>query len=381
MRSGGGNSQRRPEGRNLPGGNKGKDNLNPNGDKPDTSNGANGKSDKLNEEQQPEETDNSGGPGIASPKWVYYRFVGLFRSIKPVRGSYLIDKKFNLQGLMARPSWRYMFGLTDKANVPFKIASGLASPDQSIYSDSYTLDSGFQPGHGLDISTGYSFRKTNTHSSTDPIMTKSTTFPNLTVNLSGLEKIFLFQKFSTSVGLQSGYSRKVDLNGRADTGELYKRDTAKQYSPLAAVSINFKNNIRATIRYDMARTISQNLRKEGQTNRDVNTSDNTFKVSFSYSLTAPQGLKLPLLKRVKFNSQLSLNLDVTVKNATTQSVSNGLKSIDANTSEFIVEPRLSYQFSKAITGGVQARWDDANDKIQKRKHHIRELGITAEIKF
>jgi hypothetical protein len=368
----------------------------PNGNKGDSSNvGSPSGRDKINRNRQPgnlggkagksNQQDNnkeeSNGPGFGSPKWIFGRFVNLFRSIKPIRGSYLTDKKFNTQGLLWRPSWRYMFGITQNVGVPIKSSNGIARPNQSIFSDTYTLDSGLQPWHGIDVTSGYSLRKTVTTSSTDPVLSNSVTFPDVTVNISGLEKWPLFHKFTSSVGLQSGFSKKVDENGRADTGELYTRATAKQFAPLAAFSLAFKNSIRTSIRYDLALGLSENLRQEGQTNRNVNSTDGTFKISFSYSFTAPQGIKLPLLKMVKFNSQLSMNIDITIKNSKSQSISNGKKSIDAQRSEFMVEPRLTYQFSKAISGGVNATWDDSNDKIQQRKHHIRELGITAEIKF
>jgi hypothetical protein len=140
--------------------------------------------------------------------------------------------------------------------------------------------------------------------------------------------------------------------------------------------------VRATIRYDKGKTFSQNLREEGgQSQRDSEISRNMLKFSFQYSLTAPKGLKIPLFKRVKFNSQLSLNLDITLAGNKTQSFSGGIKSVDADKRQMTVEPRLTYQFSRAITGSIRAKWDDSNDKILKRKHHVRELGLSAEIRF
>ncbi len=321
------------------------------------------------------------GPGIGSPSWMLQRFAGFFRAIKPVKASFMKDRKLTLQGLLGRPSWQYMFGLINDPNVRSKATSGLAGQNQSVFSDDYQLDSGLQPGHGLDINSGYSMRKTKTLSSNTPTFTKSVTFPDIQVNLSGLEKLSLFKKVSNGVTLQTSYSKKVDNNGDASTGELYKRDTGKQWAPLAAISINFLNNVRSSLRYDLIRNISQNLRSEGMTIRDTYGTDKSIKLSFNYSFSAPKGLKLPLLKRVKFNSQLSISLDITLKNSTSESVSGGSRSMDVNRSQTVVEPRINYQFSKAITGGLRARWDDSNDKIQKRKHHIRELGINAEIRF
>jgi cell surface protein SprA len=337
--------------------------------------------DKENDEEPKETKKPRVGPAIGSPGWVYNKFTGFFNSIKPVRGSYLKDKKLGVNGLIDRPRWEYMFGLTERHNSRIKSTTSLGSQNQSVYTDTYDFDSGLAPGHGLDITTGYTLRKSTTRSSTEPLGATSTTFPDISVNLSGLEKLIIFKKFSSTVGLQTTYSKKVDETKQADTGVKYKRDTSKQWSPLAALNINLKNSVKVTVRYDMARTISLNLKPEGQTKRDTYTFDNTFKISFSYSFAAPKGMKLPLLKRIKFNSQLSMNLDITVKDTRTESISDGVKSVDAKKSSLIVEPRMNYQFSRSISGGIRARWDDSNDKIQNRKHHIRELGITAEIRF
>jgi hypothetical protein len=355
------------------------------GQNPDLNKGDDkGKPDKAEPDKEQSKTDDQDtipkGSGIGFPRWTLRQFANFFRSIKPIRASYQNDKKFTTQGLRERPGWQYQFGLAENPRVPVKTLTGLGN-NQTVFSDNYLVDTGLQPGHGLDITTGYTLRKTVTYSSNEPVSAKSVTFPDVTITLSGLEKIPLFSKFSSSVGLQSSYNNKVDENGRADTGELYKRDTAKQWAPLAAITINLKNNVRTTLRYDKTTNISQNLKSEGQSNRDTQGSDNAIKLSLTYSLTAPQGLKLPLLKRIKFNSQLSMNLDITIRSSKSESTTSGVKSIDSQKSQMTIEPHLNYQFSRSITGGIRGRWDDSNDKISKRKHHIRELGLTAEIRF
>jgi hypothetical protein len=42
---------------------------------------------------------------------------------------------------------------------------------------------------------------------------------------------------------------------------------------------------------------------------------------------------------------------------------------------------MTYRFSAKVTGGLNAKWSDANDKIQQRKRHVRELGIWTELRF
>jgi cell surface protein SprA len=330
--------------------------------------------------QQPDEQTN-GGPSFGSPKWVWRRFIGLLRTIQPIRGSYTKDRKLNLRGLTARPSWQYLFGFAENPNVPIKNTTGLSGPSQSVYSDDYELNSGLQPGRGLTINGGYSLRNSITRSSNDPTYAKSISFPDLSISLQGLEKIFIFRKFASSVSLTSAYTKKTDDNGRADTHLLLTRNISKQWAPLAGLAFNFPGNLKASVTYNLSKVSTVNTGGNGLSNRNTFAKENSIKFSFNYSFTAPQGMKLPLLKRIKFNSQLTMSLDITLNNTKTEAVTGDISSISANTSHIVIEPRLTYQFSRAITGGLHARWDDSSDKILNRKHHIRELGINAEIRF
>jgi hypothetical protein len=72
---------------------------------------------------------------------------------------------------------------------------------------------------------------------------------------------------------------------------------------------------------------------------------------------------------------------VEIRNAKRESLLGGVKSKDTDSRDLKVQPRLTYQFSRSITGGIRALWSDTNDKVQQRKHHIRELGLTTEIRF
>lgn len=317
-----------------------------------------------------------------SPLTIFKSIFKSLKTIKPIRASVQKDKKLTKRGFLERPSWDYIFGFADKPHAATKTTGGLAGVDNTILTDTYMLDTGLQPFSSLDISTSYNQRiSVNRRGSTDPTKTKSVTFPSLTVNLSGFEKILFFKSFTRTVGWQFSYSKKVDETGNADTAELYTRETEKRYSPLLSLNFTLSNNIRGTIRYDKSNTLSKNLRSAGQSDRQTNRKDNTLKINFSYSFSAPKGLKLPILKMVKFNSQLSITLDVIISNSKSESVTSGRQSIDSNQKNTSVEPKLSYQFSRAITGGVRARWSDSNDKIQQRKHHVRELGIWTEIRF
>jgi len=306
-----------------------------------------------------------------------------FKTVKPIRAVVQKDRKLSKRGFIERPSWKYYFGFADNPRARIKsTGGGYSNTDNTIITDTYNFDSGLQPFSGLDISTAYNYRSAvNRRGSVEPTRTKSVTFPDLTVNITGIEKISFFKALARNIGWQFGYTKKVDESSNADTGEMFTRDTEKRYAPLANITLGFTQNLRASVRYESSSKNSKNLRTSGQNDRQVDRSDNSLKFNITYSFTAPQGLKIPLLKSVKFNSQLSITLDITISNSKSETLTNGRRTVDINQKNTTIEPKLSYQFSRAITGGLRARWNDSDDKIQQRKHHIRELGIWTEIKF
>ncbi len=317
-----------------------------------------------------------------SPLSVMKNIFGALKTIKPIRASAQKDRRLSKRGFLERPFWQYRYGFADNPRAATKSTGGLVGSDNTLLTDTYMLDTGLQPFGGLEITTSYNFRKSiNRRGATEPTVTKSVTFPGLTFNLSGIEKIAFLKSFARSIGWQTSYSKKVDETGNADTGEIYTRETEKRLAPLVNLTLNFSGNVRGSVRYDKTNTFSKNLKNVGQSDRQVERNDGNLKFNLTYTFSAPQGLKLPLLKKVKFNSQLSISLDLSIASSKAESITSGRKSVDLHQGNISVEPKFSYQFSKAITGGLRARWNDSNDKIQRRKHHVRELGIWTEIRF
>ena len=318
---------------------------------------------------------------IPNPLAPIRKVFSILGTLKPVTVGLSTDKTLNRSGLYERPSWKYTFGFADNPNVRRKEYSGFASRDQITYTQDYSFSSGITPLKILDVNSSYKLRNTVTRGTNEPTRTKSTEFPRFDANLSGLEKLPLLKSITRTVGLQTVYARKIDITGNADTGELKSRSTNDSFSPLVGLNLNLNKGIRATVRYEYSTRKNENLRQEGGNQRIDYGQDRAFKASISYTLTAPQGLKIPIFGKVKFDSQLTMSLDVGKKYRKTWFVIQGTKSVDVNSVETSIEPKASYRFSAKITGGLNARWVDSRDTVQKRNRHIRELGIWTELRF
>ncbi len=325
--------------------------------------------------------DNNGQPSKGSPKWILKKMVGALSMIQPIQANYQKNKDLSLRGLVNRPSMAYIFGFSQNPHALVKDTPNLQLPNQSTTSNNIEISSGLQPFTSLSVTTGYQYKYTVTRSSNEPLFDKSATFPDLNFTLNGLEKLSFLTKLSSSVNLQTAFQKIVTTKGQADTKEVRNRETVKNFYPLMSLKFIFKNNVSASIRYDRKTGKTENLRGEGQSKVNTENSDNTLKISFSYSLSAPKGIKLPLLKKIKFDSQLSMALDITIRNTIAENLVESVRTPTSKTVDLTIEPKLSYQFSRAITGGLNGAWTDTNNKITQRKHHIRRLGIWTEIRF
>ncbi|HVP06887.1 MAG TPA: hypothetical protein VMS71_03520, partial [Candidatus Acidoferrum sp.] len=133
-------------------------------------------------------------------------------------------------------------------------------------------------------------------------------------------------------------------------------------------------------------TGSSNDKRYSPTNGELQTETRTFKKSWAittrYSFTAPGGIAIPLFGKLKFSSVMTIDLSIR-KNVNTGDSRTPGQPFVSNTdkSDFTVTPVIGYQFSQQLKGGLTALWQDTNDNWAKRKSHVRQLQIWAEIRF
>ncbi|MBD3169349.1 MAG: cell surface protein SprA [candidate division Zixibacteria bacterium] len=329
-----------------------------------------------------DEEEESGGPMLGSPVWLWHRFVGLFRSLDPLRGNFSRSKNFARSGLTGDPSYMYKFGFTEDPGVETKQVENVGQRDSKTITDSYSLRSGISPIKMLNIDGGYTKRIVTKRTSTEPNRATSVTFPDIDVNFTGLERIGFLKKIASSSSISSGYSEKEDLSENPDTGEKIKKDITKSYDPLFNWSLNWKNGIRTSIRMNTSKSTSEDLRESGTSNNKRRSSNQSITVSFNYSFKAPKGIKLPFLSRIKFDSNMNIGLNISKSTDKSETSKQGLPyNVDSHKENFNFNINGSYSFSSTISGGLKIGWTDSKDLKLQKTHHTRELSIWAEIHF
>ncbi len=321
-----------------------------------------------------------GSPG---PVEKFFGFIfGLPGKINPINFSWSKDKSFRKSGLLERPSLAYQFGFSDDPGAILIADPLLANGDGGTYGVSYGLRSGAQIAKGTDLGFGYSVRYGEARSTTEPTYSKSKSFPDLTFSWSGLEKFKYLKKWITSAAYQFSYANKVDEGGNLRTHEQYTRASGSSFSPLVGLNLKWKTGISSNLRVDKTYSTSHDLRSAGGTQAVTKNQNLGITVSSSYAFKAPQGIKFLFLKKIKFESNLALGLDISQRAVLTKTSVQGKEfNITQNTTELSIAPRASYNFSSQINGGLVARWVDQHNKKDGTKQHSRELSFWIELKF
>lgn len=280
---------------------------------------------------------------------------------------------------MGRPILSYRLGLTDNPRV--------GSQGQSQASDGVNLSDSYTAGSRLrllttDIGMNYSKSIARNRTATDASKNTSTRFPDFSFSLNRLGDLKLIKNFFTNFAYTFGYYKQVDERGSERTGETYGRNTGEHFSPLASLTMNWKKGIQTTLRFTRDITTTRDLKETGSNRSITKDYDNSVMISNTYSFSAPQGVKLPFLRKIKFRSNLSLSASITLtSNLGKSSVGGNPFNVTKNNGQFSLVTTAGYSFSSQVTGGFNARWVDTNDKKTKRKTHLRELGIYMQISF
>jgi len=317
-----------------------------------------------------------------SVDWIRKKLGFLANRINPLVGSVSRSKSFKRSGLFGRPSFKYQLGLVDAPGVGMKPTVSGALNDNVTMTDSYGLRSGMKVLKSADISLSYSQAITDMRNPTSRTENRSKTFPDLSFSWNNINRFGPLNRYLNSWGFKSGYSKKVDISRDKLVNEPKNRSTSISFSPLVSFSLAWKNGIQTNLTANKSEDKQEDLRTRGSSREVIIGTDKNITLTNSYSFRAPHGIKLPFLKKLKFESNLSLSLDISHRTRKQK------KSIQAkpfnptqHRTELSITPRAGYNFSSQVQAGLSGSWIDINDKMTKIKSHVREFGIWAEIQF
>jgi hypothetical protein len=302
----------------------------------------------------------------------------LTKRIDPVTCSYQGNENFSRSGLLSRPPLAYRLGFTNDPKVERKGTS--QSTDGITSQEGYSAGSGIRM-LGTKINFSYSKSIGKSKYSTGDTKNTSTTFPDFDFGWSNLSKIWLLKKIAHTSSYKFDYNKREEKTEKENTGELLSKKILERFSHTATFSHKWKNG--ATTGLDIKRDYStdQSLQNPGHNRNATKNYNNSVSLNNGYSFSAPHGIKIPFLRKIKFKSTLNLSLNITMTNSKQKtSVGQGYNTRQ-DQSQLSITANSGYSFSQQVTGGFNARWLDSNDKKNKKKTHARELGISLTLRF
>lgn len=313
--------------------------------------------------------------------WIRKKIGFLSKRINPLQGSVSRNKSFTRSGLLDRPSFSYQLGFTDDPGVRMKPTTSGTLNDALTTRDNYSLRSGIAIlSTNLDVS--YSETITDTRNPNARTENRSKTFPELSFSWNNINKFKFLNKYVSSLGFRFGYSKKVGTTKDKLVDAEKSRNTSTSFNPLASFSLVWKNGIRTNLGIDKSQNKNEDLGFQGGNRTTTVDSDQAITLNNSYSFRAPQGIKFPLLKKIKFESNLSLSLDISYRmHKQRKSTEDNPSNLIQHRTELTISPSAGYNLSSQVQAGLSGKWGDTNDKITKIKSHTRELGIWFEIRF
>jgi cell surface protein SprA len=313
------------------------------------------------------------------------RFIRLFTDrIDPVGGSFRWENRQSLAGFVQSPSFLYRIGLSDEPNaVRIGTTAGSNQIDMISKSRGYSFRSGVRLILGIKIAASYSYSTSD--ATGKATRDESITYPDLTFTFGNLDYLFLPKLFSRSISLDSKYTRLRSTSTSKQYGKLTGRTTTTNYSPLVAVKIEWKlaQGLQTTFNYSKTIAEREDFGKDSKGVRtgDVKDFTNTLSTKTSYSFRGGSKLWLPLFGKIKIQSTLTFDLDISHRVNRTDNYFLTGDPTTAERTDFSVTPSITYNFSTNIKGGMSGRWQDSNDIRTKKKSHVRELSFWVEIRF
>ncbi|HOP07280.1 MAG TPA: cell surface protein SprA [candidate division Zixibacteria bacterium] len=291
-----------------------------------------------------------------------------------------------LPGMVTRPSWAHRFGLEDYPDVDTVTATRSPSASEGETSN---LGSGFTFLGGLSVDAKYSRSVTRDLITTSSRYEKiSTKWPTLTIRIARFEKLPIIRgvvnKLIEVFDPRTGYSRSTRETIDLDAGHTTSTSESISYSPL--ISFNFKvfRKLTLTTKYTLTRDRNENFNlASGKSEKITKSSKKSLDFSTSYSFSAPGGIGIPLFGKMKFNSQMSIQLRATFNSSLSETYtqSTGKWAPSSDKSDMTWSASAKYSFSQQVNGGLTMRWQDSNDATSHRKSHVRELQLWAELRF
>ncbi|HOC89916.1 MAG TPA: hypothetical protein PKI90_10235, partial [bacterium] len=342
-------------------------------------------------EEKKEQKKEKEGPGF-SVMSLFGKFFGFF---EPFSITYNQRENLTTYGISRMPGMKFMLGLQDSLGVPLETAVGGTSSsgvnrNTSSTNENVHVSSGFAITRNIKVSLNYDNSASLNRSTTTTGQRSNSRliygeeidmpFPQWTLRISGFEKLPLVNKYVQTMSLDHGYSGQFDQTYNMENGKevITKEDRSSKFSPLAGMSLSFKNGMTMSVRYTAG---ENNSLSSGYSVGGTKTTTNDLSISAQYRKQSNFRIPIPVWPFKNMRLKNNVNLQVTVSsksNVTRKSRTGGEYEITAETSQWLFKPDLQYSFSERVNGGMFLELGKTHNKLIGDTSYY-EFGLNANI--
>ena len=272
------------------------------------------------------------------------------------------------------PSIEYQIGWLDETSGKFKSNS---SSNEFIVNQTknFQLDGLIS---GLSTSLKTSYKQKYSQNSGSKSKSINFTLPNISFTYSGLDDIIksnLFQRTS----LQTQFSREIAKSGEGFWETPLTESENFKFYPILSLNTKFYGKFPLSL--------SCNYSYKLEENRSINniksrTNDLSFRTKIQYSFKSPQGIKILFFKRLKMRNELTTSLDISYNISRQESKrTNEDWGYQMNDTTLKIEPRIQYDFSRDIDGGLNVSYKIADDKKKNKKTTTTNVSLWINFRF
>jgi len=272
------------------------------------------------------------------------------------------------------PQYSYQFGLNDQTYGNFKSD---ASSDQIDVSQSKNLKLDFLlSGLSSNLKTNYQLKLSKNSGSKNKVITF--TLPSVGLTYNGFDDL-INSKIFTSTSLQTKFSREISNRGEGYWDTPPKESESLQFYPLLSFNTDLFNKFPITISCNYTHKYEQDNSISNVKNRN---NDLNFRTKFKYSFSSPKGIKILFFKRLKMRNELTTNLDISynINTQETWTPSQGWGYEKDNTT-LKVEPRVQYNFSRDIDGGLTISYEVNDENKRNKKTTTTNVSLWVNFRF
>lgn len=294
-------------------------------------------------------------------------------TLDPLECNWSVSRSSEYAGIGRSAPWGYRLGLTD--TFPFELAGPFATRNRE-QSANLRLSGGTRY-KDFSARAGYDRTRTREAGVLGATADYSTVWPNIDVGLGRVH--LLFSRLATDSRLNSAYRLRTTITGellpcslvtgRTETLGIVGRVVTRtaEFSPLLSWSTTWKKRVNTTLatNYSQSSALSY-LSEDGETRSQRNTVTRGGSIQLSYTFSAPRGLVLPFLHRLRFSSDLSLTWNLRYSNTVrgTQTWERGRYRETPEQDDDAISTSLaaSYRFSRSIEAGLNTGFSNNRNR-------------------